>query len=53
MKSIRGNKDMISALLADYNGQDSEHDYRKSLPLDTSRFENRYENKYESNELKR
>lgn len=52
MRSLRGNKEMVSSLLTDYSPQDGENDYPIALPLE-SHIDNRYENKYENNEIKR
>ncbi|KAL0099060.1 hypothetical protein PUN28_020245 [Cardiocondyla obscurior] len=50
IRSLRSNKEMVSALLADYKPQDSsaEEKLPSALPLDS-----KYENRYESNEIKR
>ncbi|XP_071571712.1 uncharacterized protein Nt1 [Temnothorax nylanderi] len=50
IRSLRSNKEMVSALLTDYKAQDgsAEEKLPSALPLD-----NKYENRYESNEIKR
>ncbi|XP_036144210.1 neurotrophin 1-like isoform X2 [Monomorium pharaonis] len=50
IRSLRSNKEMVSALLTDYKAQDgsAEEKLPAALPL-----ENKYENRYESNEIKR
>ncbi|XP_024880364.1 neurotrophin 1-like, partial [Temnothorax curvispinosus] len=50
IRSLRSNKEMVSALLTDYKAQDgsAEEKLPSALPL-----ENKYENRYESNEIKR
>ncbi|XP_017756095.1 PREDICTED: uncharacterized protein LOC108547896 [Eufriesea mexicana] len=50
VRSLRGNKEMVAALLTDYKSQDFDEagDSFPILPL-----ENKYENRYESNEIRR
>ncbi|XP_011171396.1 uncharacterized protein LOC105204067 isoform X2 [Solenopsis invicta] len=50
IRSLRSNKEMVSALLTDYKAQDgsAEEKLPSALPL-----ENKYENRFESNEIKR
>nr|XP_012228352.1 PREDICTED: uncharacterized protein LOC105675647 [Linepithema humile] len=55
IRSLRSNKEMVSALLTDYKTPDAgsiEEKLPIALALDT-KYENRYENRYESNEIKR
>ncbi|XP_054002388.1 neurotrophin 1 [Hylaeus anthracinus] len=58
-RSLRGNKEMVAALLTDYKSQDFDESGESlpvSLPLE-SKFQNkysgRYENRFESNEIRR
>ncbi|XP_048509646.1 neurotrophin 1 [Athalia rosae] len=53
MRSIRSNKEMISALLADYKSQSSSELHDDGLPLALPLELNKYENRFESNEIKR
>ncbi|XP_017791418.1 PREDICTED: uncharacterized protein LOC108573473 [Habropoda laboriosa] len=50
-RSIRGNKEMVAALLTDYKSQDYDES-GESTPLALP-LENKYENRYESNEIRR
>ncbi|XP_025156704.1 neurotrophin 1 isoform X1 [Harpegnathos saltator] len=55
IRSLRTNKEMVSALLTDYKTQDygsAEEKLPVPLPLE-NKFETHYENKYENNEIKR
>ncbi|XP_011629502.1 neurotrophin 1 isoform X2 [Pogonomyrmex barbatus] len=55
IRSLRSNKEMVSALLTDYKAQDygsAEEKLPSALPLE-NKYENRYESRYESNEIKR
>ncbi|XP_076643607.1 neurotrophin 1 [Halictus rubicundus] len=54
-RSLRGNKEMVAALLTDYKSQDFD-DSGESLPVSFSyenKYDGRYENRYESNEIRR
>ncbi|CAK9798076.1 Neurotrophin 1 [Anthophora plagiata] len=50
-RSLRGNKEMVAALLTDYKSQDFDES-GESTPLALP-LENKYENRYESNEIRR
>ncbi|XP_017892561.1 neurotrophin 1, partial [Ceratina calcarata] len=50
-RSLRSNKEMVAALLADYKSQDFDES-GESLPISLP-LENKYENRYESNEIRR
>ncbi|KAF7402311.1 hypothetical protein HZH66_004578 [Vespula vulgaris] len=52
-RSLRNNKDMVSALLTDYKVQEGRFDDHSSPSPFENRYENRFENRYESNEIKR
>lgn len=52
MRSIRSNREMVSALLADYKSQSNTELYDDGLPQALP-LENKYENRFESNEIKR
>jgi hypothetical protein len=60
MRSIRNNKDMVDALLADFKLQDGGFNEDEDIPQSsyTTSFNNRYDKRYESrletsNEIKR
>ncbi|XP_046436240.1 uncharacterized protein LOC124188019 [Neodiprion fabricii] len=52
LRSIRSNREMISALLADYKSQSTTEFYDDRLPVALP-LENKFENRFESNEIKR
>ncbi|KAG7208593.1 hypothetical protein KM043_014803 [Ampulex compressa] len=62
-RSLKTNKEMVSALLTDYKAQDNtgnDDGLPLALPLENkfenkyhNRYENRYESRYENNEIKR
>lgn len=52
MRSIRSNKEMITALLADYKSQNTAEFQDDGLPVALP-LENKYENRFETNEIKR
>ncbi|KAF3429619.1 hypothetical protein E2986_08975 [Frieseomelitta varia] len=51
-RSLRSNKEMVTALLTDYKSQDFD-DSGESPPPIALPLENKYENRYESNEIRR
>ncbi|XP_076232481.1 neurotrophin 1 isoform X2 [Calliopsis andreniformis] len=58
-RSLRGNKEMVAALLTDYKSQDFDESSESlpiSLPIENkfeSKYGGHYENRYESNEIRR